>query len=146
MRYQSPAACVRHLWTPTRQPMPTHVVADAGATVHQSPPPSACQPASRFQAQQPTLRRLRRPRLCLQQSPRRLPNGHEKPPSAGVRWSYCVKTTRTTKYFCRPFLKLTNRNYRRSRRPCQHQLFLLRHFHHHPCLRLCSLRRHHRRC
>jgi hypothetical protein len=42
MRYQSPAACARHLWTPTRQPM--RDVADAGANVHQSPPPSASQP------------------------------------------------------------------------------------------------------
>jgi hypothetical protein len=149
MRFQSPATCVRHLWTPTRQPM--RDVADAGANVHQSPTPSASQPASLFWAslfwaQQPILRRPLRLRLRLQQSPRRLPSGHEKPLSAGVRWSYCVKTTRTTKYFCRPFLKPASRHSRRSRRPYQHQLILLRHFHHHPSLRLRSLRRHRRRC
>jgi hypothetical protein len=101
---------------------------------------------SRFWAQQPILRRPRRPRLRLQQSPRRLPSGNEKPLSAGVRWSYCMKTSRTTKYFCRPFLKPASRRSHRSRRPYQHQLILLGHFHHHPSLCLRSLRRHRRRC
>jgi hypothetical protein len=145
MRYQSPAACVRHPWTPTRQPM--RDVADAGANAHQSPPPSTRQPASLLRAHQPIQRRPLRLQHRLQQSPRRLRSGHEKPLSAGVRWSYCVITTWMMKYFCRPFLRHANRQSRQSHRPHQHRLraILLRRSRHHPSLHLCTLRRQRRR-
>jgi hypothetical protein len=136
---------------PTRQPMLN--VADAGANVPRSPPPPARQPASLLRVHAPIprlpLRLLLRLRNHLQQqSPRLLQSGQEKPLNAGVRWSYCVKVMRTTKYFCRPSLQPARCHSRRSCRPPQHQkrAIPLQRSRHHLSIRPCSLSCRRRHC